>query len=251
MLNNEIWYNGIPSRQAGVKHVEHYPNMNRPERLADVFTVPGRNGSIIFPSDSFGEIIREYDIFAGEGGRGTAPPKFVTISEWLNSAGGAYAKLEDSYEPEYFRLAYCLGGYEAESDFDRYGRATISFNCRPERFLKAGEKAVKMAPGDILRNPTGYASKPLISLKGAVGETNSHLVFRSGGKSYHIFFEIDPTIQLFIDCETMDCYDVDGRNRNDYISVDEFPQFHPGNVEYYDNGVMEAEVTVIPRWFVI
>lgn len=109
---NEVWFNGVSSRDAGVKHVEHYPDLNRPARKVDVFSVPGRSGSVIFPQNAWEDIERQYDIFAGDGLRGTAPGKFMSISEWLNSADG-YARLEDTYEPDIFRLAYSLGNYDA------------------------------------------------------------------------------------------------------------------------------------------
>ena len=70
---NEMWFNGKSSRDAGVRHIEHFPDMNRPERKTEVVDIPGRSGDIIFMSDAWNNIEREYDIFAGDGSRGTAP----------------------------------------------------------------------------------------------------------------------------------------------------------------------------------
>lgn len=251
MLNHELWYNGKSSRAAGVRHIEHFPSMDRPERKVEVFDVPGRNGSIVFPTDSFDNIVREYEIYAGEGTRDSAPPKFADISDWLNSAGGGYARLEDTFEPEIFRLAYCLGGYEAESAFNRFGRATISFYCRPERFLKTGENPVTMLPGGTLHNPTGYASKPLIYCKVPIGTAASHLVLKSGGETFHIWFNQAPTRGLYIDCETMDVYGDDGVNYNSWVSIGDFPKFYPGETEFYDNGLYNSRIIVYPRWYKI
>ncbi len=251
MLNHEIWYNGKSSRDAGVRHIEHFPQMDRPERKVETFDVPGRNGLVVFPSDSFNGIVREYDIYAGEGTRESAPSKFGGISEWLNSAGGKYARLEDTFEPDVFRLAYCLGGYDAESAFNRFGRATISFYCRPERFLKSGEDTVTMSPGDTLYNPTGYASSPLIYCKVPVGGTASHLVLESGGETFHLWFNTAPTRGMFIDCESMDVYGDDGVNYNSWVSIGDFPKFYPGETKFVDNNLFNYHIDVIPRWFEI
>lgn len=258
MLNHELWYNGKSSRAAGVRHIEHFPSMDRPERKVEVFDVPGRNGSIVFPTDSFDNIVREYEIYAGEGTRDSAPPKFADISDWLNSAGGGYARLEDTFEPEIFRLAYCLGGYEAESAFNRFGRATISFYCRPERFLKTGEEKITYNYGGTyppypeIYNRTSFWAKPLLYVQCQVGADPAPILFEhiSTGKIFYIYWAgIGPSMGLYIDCETMDVYGDTGENLNHFVQIDEFPQLGPGLTRVSLNS--DYKLKIVPRWFVL
>ena len=256
MLNN-IWFNGVSARDMGVRNIEHYPDLSRPERKVDVFDIPGRSGQIVFPQDAWENIDREYDIYAGNGLRGSAPRPFMSIGEWLNSANG-YARLEDTYEPDVFRLAYCTGGFEAENAYTRFGRATITFHCRPERFLKDGEEETVLTSGTavsegdvILRNPTGFKAKPLIYISCTVSAGTSYaLNFKSGGKTYQILTEQEPVNGIFVDCETMDVYDDTGANKNSFVEIDDFPVFHPGDV-LFSTLKTNYTVKVIPRWYVI
>lgn len=252
---NDIWFNGVSARDVGVKGIEKYPDLNRPERKTEVFEIPGRSGSVIFPTDAWENIERQYEIYGGGGRRGTVDLPFMSIASWLNSANG-YARLEDTYEPEIFRLAYCTGAMETENAYTRLGRATITFNCRPERFLKTGEKEIVLTSGSSvsglkIHNPTGYKAKPILYVKCTVNAgTGYALNFASGGKTYQIWTVSEPTMGVFIDCETMDCYDENGVNRNDYFTIDEFPVFHPGDTEF-STLKTNYTVKVIPRWYYI
>ena len=245
---NELWFNGKSSRDAGVRHIEHFPDMNRPERKTEVVEIPGRSGDIIFMSDAWNNIEREYDIFAGDGSRGTAPGKFISISEWLNSAKG-YARLEDTYEPDVFRLAYCTGGYEADNAFTRYGRATITFNCRPERFLKSGEREIEVANGDVLLNPTAYAANPLIKVSCTSSAALGSITIETDRDEYEIEFLSKPTTEVIIDSDLMDTYLSIGTSRNSTVSIDYYPKLDPGQA--YFTIPTGYTVKVIPRWFVI
>lgn len=255
MLNN-IWFNGVSARDMGVKGIEKYPDLNRPERKIEVFDVPGRSGSIIFPSDSWENIEREYEIFAGGGTRGTVARPFNSIAAWLNSPGG-YAKLEDTYEPEIFRLAYCTGAMETENAYTRLGRATITFNCRPERFLKSGATNYWVVNDDEgtnegIANPTPYPAKPLIQITklGLVSDTT--LTITSGGKTYSIDVAIDNYyrhIPVYIDCEAMDCYAA-GENVNSMFDIPDFPILQPNAETTFTIGA-GYDVFVTPRWYYI
>lgn len=245
---NEMWFNGKSSRDAGVRHIEHFPDMNRPERKTEVVEIPGRSGDIIFMSDAWNNIEREYDIFAGDGSRGTAPGKFISISEWLNSAKG-YARLEDTYEPDVFRLAYCTGGFEADNAFTRYGRATITFNCRPERFLKSGEREIEVANGDILLNSTAYAANPLIKVSCTNSAALGSITIETDRDEYEIEFLSKPTTEVIIDSDLMDTYLSSGTSRNSTVSIDYYPKLDPGQA--YFTIPTGYTVKVVPRWFVI
>lgn len=254
--NSNIWFNGKPATEYGVRQIEVYPEYNRPERKADIFEVPGRSGNVVFLQDAWNEIEKEYEIYTGDGSRGSVPKEFCNISEWLNSADG-YARLEDTYEPEIFRLAYCLGAYETENALNRHGRATLTFNCRPERFLKSGEQPIEItASSKAIKNPTIYKAKPLFIV--TCTDSAEAATIRVG--NYRIFLNKAPIGEtVFIDCETMNAYayetddeDEYTYNWNSYILVgdNKWPVLEEGTTNVY---VSKPNYTIkmVPRWFYI
>lgn len=69
------------------------------------------------------------------------PKKWTEIIEWLNSADG-YAELTDSFDPEHYREAVFVDSADIQNSWNHYGRAVVSFHCRPERFLSAYKRTV-------------------------------------------------------------------------------------------------------------
>lgn len=257
MAVNDIWFNGVSARAMGVRNIESYPDLNRAERKIDVFEVPGRSGSVVKVHDAWNNIEKQYEIYSGDGTRNSVQRPFSSIGEWLNSAEG-YARLEDTYEPDIFRLAYTTGAFEAENAFTRHGRATLTFNCRPERFLKSGEKEIEVVTNTTatktLRNPTAYKSKPLLAISSSDGSIGNIVI-----NNDWIFMEQMPgTDTVYIDCETCDAYYYDTEDEewlsyNYYVRLitgAPFPVLKPG-----DNTIRTTTntftVKITPRWFVI
>lgn len=135
----EIIFNGISSKEYDIQ-VEHPPGYQTPERDCDIIHVPGRNGDIIIDKHSYKNVERTYEIAVG-----SIDKDFVSlvnpISEWLNSGNGYY-RLEDSYEPEYYRIAMFNDAITIENIMFHGGRTTISFNCKPQRFFKSGDMPI-------------------------------------------------------------------------------------------------------------
>ena len=77
-----------------------------------------------------------------------------------------YHRLEDSYHPEYYRLAV----FESALDPDvkqraLVGKVDIKFNCKPQLFLKSGEIEQTITNGGIIYNPTPYTASPVQRFK--------------------------------------------------------------------------------------
>lgn len=64
----------------------------------------------------------------------TLERQWTEIIEWLNSTDG-YAELTDSFDPEHYREAVFVDSADIANSWNHYGRAVVSFHCRPERFL--------------------------------------------------------------------------------------------------------------------
>lgn len=116
--------------------------------------IPGRNGDVYIDKGSYQNTTRSYDIAVGDSDR-----SFISmanmVSEWLHSASG-YSRLEDSYEPEYYRMAVYKEENNIQNILDHAGRTTIQFDCKPQRFLKLGDIEIYVTTEIVLRNPTGF-----------------------------------------------------------------------------------------------
>ena len=129
-------FNGHSSEEFGIR-IERFPNLNRSERKYKSASVAGRNGNIYQMQNAWEEVVVSYQIFAGELAAGAAVADFTDIVEWLNSADD-YAVLTDTYDPTHYRMAVFVDEMEIESQWHTFGKATVKFRCRPQRYLTTG-----------------------------------------------------------------------------------------------------------------
>ena len=178
-------------------------------------------------------------------GLGTFTEKMNAIAEWLHSASG-YARLEDTYEPDHYRMAYYSESLSIENLFNEAGKATLNFVCKPQRYLKSGETPVTFTAAGIIQNGTGFASSPILKVttnntQGSVSIGNHSITIKAGAGT-------DP---ITIDCELQDAWS-GTTNKNSYIVLTngEFPTIDPGiQTVTFDGGVQSVEVT--PRWWTV
>ena len=158
-----IWA-GTSSEDVGMV-IQHYPKVIIPARKREVQAVPGRSGDIIIEFDTFENYEQQYDCFLDAkqlGGLETVIPK---VSDWLLGNRG-YNRLEDSYFPDVYRMAYVVNSLEFTSHFNEYGWGTLTFNCAPEKYFKMGEEEITLSRNQKLFNPSSFPAKPLITLTG-------------------------------------------------------------------------------------
>lgn len=230
-----IFWNGISSDDVHVI-VEHYPNRPIPERKIEVLSVPNRNGDILYSEDAFNNYTQQYDIYisADEGKR--LPMYAKEVASWLSVKG--YARLEDGYDIDVYREAYYSGPVDIENILNRFGRATIMFNCKPQRFYRTGEREISVVNGSTIINPTKFVAKPLIHVEGEGAGTVG-----IGGRTI-AFTSLN---HCMIDCETMDAY-WNGTNKNNTIVCSEFPVLNAGSNAITVTGLIDS-VTITPRWW--
>lgn len=135
-----------------------------PEKDVEVQHIPGRNGDIILDNGCYQNVERTYSI-ASVFRYGT---DFVSnaerIIQWLTSVSG-YQRLEDSYDPEVYRLAQFKNDGSLTNYYDTATVLNVTFDCKPQRFLKIGEKPVNFSGSEAsLRNPTLMPSEPEITI---------------------------------------------------------------------------------------
>jgi phage-related protein len=165
--------------------------------------------------------------------------KVNAISGWLYSKTG-YQRLEDSFEPDVFRLAYYNGSGNVTNELTMYGETTLTFTCRPERFLKSGEDEQTVTNGDKLNNPTRFEAKPLIHIEGS-----GTVAIKIGDKT--MFANITDFINL--DSDRMNAYRLPSENMNNYVSGT-FPTIPDGIQEVTLTGSV-TKCTITPRYYTI
>lgn len=235
-----IIFNGVSSADFNIL-VEHPPGYEMPKKDYEVTHIPGRNGDVYIDKGSYQNTTRSYDIAVGDSDR-----SFISmanmVSEWLHSASG-YSRLEDSYEPEYYRMAVYKEENNIQNILDHAGRTTIQFDCKPQRFLKLGDIEIYVTTEIVLRNPTGFSAKPIIRINGSgSGWLNV------GSQSVNI---IDINEYVTMDCELQDAYK-GVQNCNSKIELVDgiFPKLDAGETTINFNGGITS-VEVIPRWWTL
>lgn len=230
-----IEFNGVRSTALGV-FVEKYPPRPVPKRKHEKFSVPGRSGDVIAYEDAWENVTQEYEIYLSAEKPGL-PLVAARAARWLFSSG--YRQLADEYDRDTFRLAMFLGPVDLENTLNAFGRARIEFDCKPQRFLKSGYTARSMAKEQILRNPTGYTAKPLITVYGGGSGT-----LTIGGRT----LTITVTNGMTLDCEEEEAYYSPGLLNLNTAVTGNYPRLGAGDSAVSWTGGITG-ISLAPRWF--
>jgi len=233
-------YNGVNSDTYGVI-VEKYPDRVVPERIVETFRVPGRNGTLT-RTEGFANVIQSYDIYVSAAAVGL-PSAAATMAAWLLAPEG-YQRLEDSYNPNEYRMGRPVQNSDLLNYFNKFGRTTLYFECLPQRWLTSGETATVYTTDATITNPTQFASLPLVVIDGS-----GDIEFSLGGYTVGID---DLTGTITLDCEAQNAYEgADNLNGSVTLADGEFPKLSPGaNSLTITTGTVNS-ITITPRWWTI
>lgn len=233
-----IVYNGKSSKDYSIL-VEHPPGYEYPEKDLEITHVPGRNGDVLYDTGSYKNVKRTYEL-AFPAIKERYEVVANKLASWLHSAK-TYARLEDSYEPEYYRMAYYKENNAIECLLRGAGRVKVSFICKPQRFLKSGEQAIAINNNSMLLNPTGFEAKPIIKMN--VSEATTLYV---NGTTIEI---TEACSDLVINSDIQNCY-AGTLNKNSIIKMEKFPTLTSGENEIsYISGISDLEI--IPNWWTL
>ena len=246
-MRHEFIYNGMNSFDYGL-HTSGEDTWTRPQPDITRIQVPGRNGDLI----QLGNRFQNVDITYHCGIIRDLAMNFDAFNAKLLTDPG-YHRLEDSYHPEYFRMAV----FESALDPDVKGRAVngevdIKFNCKPQMYLKSGEKEVYVRSTSIvLYNPTKYPAYPLIRFTPSSSTGDGYIQIGDNVMSWSDIGagQVNSTIA---DCERQDIYGEAGRsNRNNYYTLEsgEFFTLMPGRNVVRSSRV--ASLYITPRWWTV
>ena len=139
-----ITWNGVSSDTIGVI-VERIPNRYVPTRRFSPQQVAGRNGNILLVDKAFPNVEQEYEVYLSAESQGL-PSVARACAEWLMGPDG-YCRLTDSYDTTVYREAFLLGGFDIENILNKFGRCTITFSCKPQKYLLTGDTPIEIPAG--------------------------------------------------------------------------------------------------------
>ena len=235
-MMHSFTFAGKNSRDFGV-YISGGGTYNAPERDVTTYSVPGRNGDLIVDNGRFLNTTVSYESFIPRG----FPNKAEQLRLWLKSVTG-YQRLEDDYHPDFFRMAYFSNAIDFTTHvLNRSAEFTLTFTCKPQRFLKSGEFPVVIgASGDSLYNAY-MPALPLIQLTGngagalVVNDTTVTVKSMDGS--------------LTLDCDLQNAYK-GTENQNANINAPVFPALQNGeNIIGWSGGITGVSIT--PRWWTI
>lgn len=235
-MRNYFTYNEKDSCDYGL-WISGSGTYDAPKRDVSKYSVPGRNGDLLIDNHRFNNIPISYPAFISK----DFYYKFDDFKAFMLSQSG-YLRLEDTYHPNEYRMAQFVGPMNPDVKvLNVAGEFEIEFDCKPQRWLKVGEKAIEITSSTTINNPTLYTAKPLVRVYG----TGTLVI---GSETIEIN-DVDSYVD--IDCEIMDAYK-DSTNCNSDIELTSggFFELEPGlNTITMDNSITRIELT--PRWWTI
>ena len=234
MLNETFYLDGIDAQSAGIylqKPIvfsEAVPNIESK-------TIPGRNGDLIFETGSYKNRSGSASCFCLQ----------EDVEGAVSSAGRflmrkkGYRRLETSDDPNHYWMARVENSPQMEMRIRVLAPFDISFDCKPQRFLKSGENAVVFTASGSLSNQYGQVALPLITLYGQGAGTLTI------GSCVVEVIELDEV--LFLDSDTQNAYNNNG-NQNMNINAPTFPTLPDGETQITFSGGIER-VEIVPRWW--
>lgn len=236
-LRNYFVFDSVPSTDFDL-YVSGRETFFGPEHNLQAVQIPGKSGDLLRFDNRYENVTVNYPGWIKDDMR----INLRSLRSFLLSRT-SYARLEDTYHPDEFRLAVYSGGLsEPEVGFgNELASFSISFSCKPQRFLKEGERVQKFTtPTALVVNPSYFPSKPKLRIYG-----NGTLTI--GNKTIEVIHNANTYLDL--DCEVMNAY-TGSTNRNSDVTTsdNDYITLPPGNtIIAKSSGISSFEVT--PRWF--
>lgn len=242
---NSFTYKGKNSADMGLIITKKESNFGRPAPKVETIEIPGRAPLIMnakadpLDNDDFENYTRTYICHALPEEGQDLEQMARNIYIWLFGDSAAYKRLEDTYERDFFRMAYLAEEMSlADMAAGLIGKLQISFECKAWKYAKEGQRAITLtAPGTIY-NLYGFTAKPYIKITGS-GNVTLYVNNRA-----HTFKDISGYIE--IDSDLMSAYKGSLPQNNKMVSQ-LFPKLTAGENEITWNGNVSS-IEIIPRW---
>lgn len=187
---NSLTFGGVNSADYGI-YITGEAVYNAPERATEFISVPGRNGAIAIDQGRWENIIVSYPAGMFESNQANFATVIAKFRGDLASKIG-YQRLTDTYHPNEFRMGMFVDGIEVSPVQSKAGEFTISFNCKPQRWLTSGETVwTSTLLSDGIDNwLTKFDASPLLMVKGyGTIIINNKRISINSGQTGNIYLE--------------------------------------------------------------
>ena len=234
MLNETFYLDGIDARSVGIQ-LQRPIEFSEAVPIVEAQTIPGRNGDLIWETGSYENRSGYASCFCLQ----------KDVEKAVSSAGRflmgkkGYHRLETSDDPDHYWMARAENSPRIEQRLRLLAPFEIGFDCKPQRFVKAGENPVVFNSNGSLFNQYGQVALPLITVYGqgagrlTIGECVVEVKTLDGA--------------LYLDSDTQNAYN-DNENQNMNINAPTFPVLADGETPIAFSGGIER-VEIIPRWW--
>lgn len=233
---NTFTYNSTASSTYGI-FIEHRPVVTFPQRIVESIAIPGRSGNLLYDTGAYANVTVTYQVAYRD--PGNVRSNAINIATWLYQ--GDYCELTDDYDPLYYRKAVFVSPLGVADVLNVAGRANITFECKPQRYLLSGKTQLTPAKNSSITNNYQPALPVLtIACTGngtvTIGGTTITITGNSGN--------------LVIDSERQTAEN-GGNNANSLISLSNgFPVLaHGSNTVTWTGSV--TSVKVVPNWWTL
>lgn len=244
-------FNGVSTVDLGLV-IQAPPTYDFPEKDCDIYHIQGKNGDIIIDNDSYKNIKRQYYLALAFRPGTNFIQNAKSIVDWLKKPIG-YAKLQDSYEPDFYRLAMFKDSGSLVNIYDQATSITVEFDCKPQKYLIDGDNIKTLSTQNTwleLPNNTSFNSLPELTFSGSglvitIVNGNS---YSNPDETYTIIVANNCSYGI-INSELQDCYN-NSTYINDKITLSNgFPKLKPGKnwIKFVGTG----SVNIKPRWWTL
>lgn len=240
---NSFTYNGVNSLDMNLIITEH--SVTAPEPDIELIEVPARGNLIAdnrvdeLDNQPFSDAEVTYKCCVDATEDFALEELARRIYMWIYSGGTEYQKLYDTYDRDYYSLAYPSGTLSINELARRLlGEADIKFTRKPYKRLIKGDASIILTEATTIHNPEGFTSSPHIKITGT-GNITLYINNRS-----HVFKDIEDYIE--IDSEMMNAYKgITLQNNKMYTTT--FPKLVAGENNISWTGKVTS-IEIIPRW---
>jgi len=238
---NYFNFNGHSSADFGIR-INKKSVFCAPKRDATLLSIPGRNGDIVYSNKKYSNVNVSYTCFVSAKSKEELADKLTDIKNWLYREADSYHDLTDTYEPNFKKIAIFNNKLDITDEVSKIGSFTITFSCKPLRYLIAGLEVQTYTDVAHLFNTYITPAKPYIKIYGS-GDGTLKLTNDDGVHIWNIS-SIDEYIEL--DSELMSAFK-DTELKNNLVSGEGFPELIEGqNSIRFEGGITKIEI--IPRW---
>lgn len=241
---NSFTYDGKNSLDMGIMVEATESVYGAPAPVIETVSIPGRGNLILnsktdpLDNEEFEDYQKKYSVYLLPESYQDIGTIARNIYAWLFREI-KYKRLDDSYENEYYRMAYCKTQLSVEEiTRNLLGKMDIVFNCKAYKFAYEGQRILTLTKPVSIYNTEGFTATPYLKIYGS-GNVTLYINSRA-----HSFNGIESYIE--VDSVLMNAYKGDIL-QNTKMTSSLFPKLAPGeNTINWAGNVTKIEI--IPRW---